>query len=251
MASMVGEIYTDKFIGGTEIAKKYFELLEEEGLQPDKIGLFEPLKESYTPQRAIEMWTKDERVRKNRMAGGMIGKKKAPNFQFDVSWNRGEIYPRLNNIAFYFTLKSFQKESEKIERTFRKTFELFDGIYGYISHEVPENRQHVTGTLETRMPGVFWCNYFGSIYVNFFGKDKLLNGPWFKTEQLNSGAIVTYLANEPNKDILQSDELEMKAKHYLGIDSFGDQEEQKKDIFKNQIKRVPKLEMPDLRVKVE
>jgi hypothetical protein len=67
----------------------------------------------------------------------------------------------------------------------------------------------------------------------------------------NSGAIVTYLANEPNKDILQSDELEMKAKHYLGIDSFGDPEEQKKDIFKHQIKRVPKLEMPDLRVKVE
>ncbi|HOM03697.1 MAG TPA: hypothetical protein PLH43_12875 [Acetivibrio sp.] len=39
----------------------------------------------------------------------------------------------------------------------------------------------------------------------------------------------------------------MKAKHHLGIDSFGDPEAYRTNFEEEQIKNVPKLEMPEIR----
>jgi hypothetical protein len=214
-------------------------------LLPDKIGLFEPVKVEYSLEKAVEMWMKTEGT--PQCQGGMVmGKKKDPSFSFNVDWSKG-LKASPNTISYVFTKKAITKYNKDLEQVFKETIKKSDAIYGYITHWDVWNRQHVTGTIETRMPGVFWCNYFGKIYVDFFGRKKILSASWVKVEELVNGGILTYLADEPDKDILKSDELEMRAKHHLGIDSFGDPEAYKANFEVKQIKKVPKLELPDIR----
>lgn len=242
MASMIGTIYAKRFIGTNEMAEQFFELLEQTNMQPDKIGLYEPLREAYSLERAVHMWTLRE---DNGSAGGMMSRKKKPNFQFDVWWARGP-KARPNSITFYFTKETFARHREAIDHIFKETFIFMDGLYGYITHDKPKKRQHVMGGIETRMPGVFWCNYFGPLYVDFFGREKILTGPWVKTEELSSGAIIAYLADQPDKEILQSDRLEKQAKEYLGAESFGDPEAAERNPDKPQRCKVPSLELPEV-----
>ena len=243
MTSMHGIIFARKFIGTKELAEQFFAILKEANMEPDKIGLYEPIKENYSMEKASDMWTLCEN---SRNSGGMMGKKKKPNLLFDIGWARGP-KARPNDITFFLNPEIFIQNKGVMEFVFRETFILFDGLYGYITHNWPQRRQHVTGGIDTRMPGVFLCNYFGPLYVDFFGREKILSGPWVKTEELDSGTIVTYLADEPDKEILESDFLEKRAKEHLGVESFGDPEEAKKNIDELQLRKVPAIVIPEVR----
>ncbi|MDA8236193.1 MAG: hypothetical protein M0Z31_15625 [Clostridia bacterium] len=245
MASIISKIYAKKFIGKTEVAEHFFTLLQRHNMLPDKIGLYEPIKEMYSLDRAIEMWIFGNEPGKV-VAGGMMGKKKNPNFLFDVGWAKGPV-ASINDVTFFIKTTAFSKNKEVYISIIRELFELLDGLYGYITLKSPRERQHVTGGIETRMPGVFWCNYFGPLYVDFFGREKILSGPWVKTEELDSGTIITYLADEPDKEIVESDFLEKQAKEHLGVESFGDPEEEKRNIDELQIRKVPAIVIPEVR----
>lgn len=111
-------------------------------------------------------------------------------------------------------------------------------------------RQHVKGTIETRLPGVFWCNFYGKVYVDFFGKERLESFPWTEVEELENETIDTFLTTDP-KLLKKSDELEVKAKEYLGTEFFGDLDLYEKNPFETQIRKVPKLNLPDVKVMLE
>ena len=244
---MTAIIYTIKPIGDKEVAQRFLKLLEKSQLSPQKIGLFEPLKLDYTFEKAVEMWTLEEEgcyvegIGNSGKAGGLMGKRKNPLLQFNMNWWNSPIKIYVNYIDLYFPLKTFRKNKESIENIFRETIILVNGIYGYITHKIPEERQHVTGTIETRLPGVFWCNYFGEKYVEFFGEDKIVTFPWFSTEKLGNGGIITYLASEPDKDLIKTDDIERQAKIHLGINSFGDTVAYKANPDEIQIKDVPRF----------
>ena len=48
-------------------------------------------------------------------------------------------------------------------------------------------RQHVTGTINDRLPGIFWLNWLSGRYVGAIGEDVVLGLPWFKTARLSGG----------------------------------------------------------------
>lgn len=48
-------------------------------------------------------------------------------------------------------------------------------------------RQHVAGTINDRLPGVFWQNWLSSRYVAAIGEDAVMSLPWFKTVRLSGG----------------------------------------------------------------
>lgn len=247
MPYIITEIYTQKNINEMEIAKEFLKTLDKAGLRPWKIGLFEPLKEIYSFDRAVEMWTTEEPgcyeedLGMVGKAGGMIGKAKEPNFRFDMHWWRHPSQKSINNISFYMSQKSFTKKRDVLIDLFKYSILLFDAFYGYISHEIPQERQHVTGTIETRIPGVFWCNFYENKYVDFFGKKRLLSFPWYKTEAVDNSGIICFLTESPHKELLASDELERRAQIHLGIDSFGELEEYIKNPTKIQYRNVPSL----------
>jgi hypothetical protein len=247
MSKIVATIYTTAFLGDKEKAKRFFCTLDKINFIPEKIGLFEPLKTEYSLEKAIEMWTLEEDgcyvegLGNTGKSGGMIGKVKDPNFRFDIHWWKSPKKVYLNTIDFYLPLKTYKKYKESVEYLFKETIEISDAVYAYMTHIDAERRQHVTGTLETRLPGIFYCNYFGTPYVEFFGEEKILSYPWVKINQNLEGGILTYLAEYPDKEILKTEELEISAKTHIGKDSFGDIKRFLDNPNEIQIRNVPTL----------
>lgn len=158
-----------------------------------------------------------------------------------MQWWRHPSKKSINNICFYTSHKSFAKKKDVFIELFLQSIVLFDAFYGYISHEVPQERQHVTGTIETRMPGVFWCNFFGNKYVDFFGRERLLSFPWYKIDVVDNLGLICFLTESPHKELLVADEIERKAQIHMGIESFGDLEEYVSNPTKIQYKNIPIL----------
>jgi hypothetical protein len=48
-------------------------------------------------------------------------------------------------------------------------------------------KQHVSGTINERLPGVFWLNWLSRRYVEAFGEDVVLTAPWFRTARVADG----------------------------------------------------------------
>lgn len=48
-------------------------------------------------------------------------------------------------------------------------------------------RQHVPGTINDRLPGIFWLNWLSGGYVEAIGEDVVLSLPWFKTARPSGG----------------------------------------------------------------
>lgn len=242
------EIYTQKDISNPDIARKFLEILNNHKLQPDKINLHEPINREFNLEDAIVMWSFEsdgcyEEGKGNvGKAGGMLGKRKEPSYIFDVMWWKRPDKKTINHISFFFSVKWFKKYQQEIMLVFKELLEITEAIYGYVCIDKTKYRQHVTGTIKTRMPGVFWCNYFGSIYIDFFTKERILGFSWYKVDQISNGGILTYLAKEPDKEIMTSEDYELRAKKHLGEESFGDTESYKLNPFEIQMCKVPALE---------
>ena len=88
----------------------------------------------------------------------------------------------------------------------------FNAIYGYISDEKMVDRQHITGTIKNRIPGIFEYNYFGKSFVDFIGKDKLQSLPWSNSFPLNEG-LLTVLNDKKEEEFLL---LEQRTKELIG-----------------------------------
>jgi hypothetical protein len=48
-------------------------------------------------------------------------------------------------------------------------------------------RQHVKGTINDRLPGIFWLNWLSGRYVNAIGEDAVVGLPWCKTARPSGG----------------------------------------------------------------
>jgi hypothetical protein len=48
-------------------------------------------------------------------------------------------------------------------------------------------RQHVAGTINERLPGIFWLNWLSDGYVEAIGEDAVVGLPWYKTARLSDG----------------------------------------------------------------
>ncbi|MGL4522905.1 MAG: hypothetical protein ACRCWQ_10175 [Bacilli bacterium] len=241
------KFYTTNEIKSAWTCESFIQILENKGLIIEKIHEFEPIRTPYTKEKAIEMWTAESPgcYVDGRgcigLAGGMMGRGKKPSFMFDTFWWENPEKVMVNQIILYIPGKSVKKNVMNLNDVFIEVSQLVDSFYGYISHEIPEDRQHVTGTIETRLPGVFWCNYFGAPYVAFLGEEKLKSFDWYQQIELENGAVVTYLAEVPNKELLDNDIPETKAKIHLGEEHFGDVALYKKDHRIQQIKHVLKF----------
>lgn len=247
MTKIVLTVYTLEQINSKEVGNKVLNILEKYKFIPQKIGSYEPLRETYSPDKFIELWTEEmdgcyqEGVGMTGKAGGIIGKSSSPQFRFDMNWWLCPSKTNINYIDFYFPIRTFKNLRNEVEYFFKEIIILFNSLYGYISHQTPLNRQHVTGTILTRMPGVFWCNYYGKEYVDFFAEKTLYSFPWFRIENISDG-ILTFLSENPDKELIKSDNLELNAKNHLGEGSFGDLVEFQKNPDVLQIRSVPQFD---------
>lgn len=238
MYNMNMTLFTTRILSDEQIASRFFEILSSCPLSPQKIGLYEPIRRSYSKEEAVRLWMSKDKVPRG-YAGSMMGRSVDPKMVFTVSYREFPENPMYNHIFFLFDKRTFHNLKQQFLLCFREIIDLIQADYGYITNEQPEKRQHVTGTLQDRMPGVFWCNYYGNRFVSFFGEEVITSFPWYKQNKLGDG-IITFL--EENPDQLENDDTrENLAKEHLGLESFGDLELYRSDPFKTQYRKVPRL----------
>ena len=241
--------YTTKAIKAPDIARQFFLALEKHGFILAKVGVDEPIRQPYTLENAINAWTTEEDgCLKDGVlvgkTGSMSGSSTKPRFWVLNTWWECPDRVNLNWVSFHIAAGHIDKRKDAIVGLFKDMIRIFEAIYGYIGHDDTIHRQHVPGTLQKRMPGVFWYNYFGPKYVEFFTRDRIVTFPWFSIEEMNGG-LITCLSESP-KDLLASDELEKKAKVHLGSESFGDvdaylQASRHNPLYRPEPRKVPEL----------
>jgi len=226
MNNITYKIYTTKDISSREISSKFFTKAEELGLSPEYISYSEPINKPYGKAEAISLWTQEREgcydfdlKKMVGKVGGMLARNRSKSITYMYDWCKWPNKKSVNYLSFYLSTKSYNDNADKLMTLFRYVIELFDAFHANITLSDVFTRQHETGNVEQRLTGVFWCNYFSNIYVNHFGRKKLLNYPWFNTEETLNG-IFTYLDENPISNIATDSTLEEKAKRYLGCKSF-------------------------------
>jgi hypothetical protein len=72
-----------------------------------------------------------------------------------------------------------------------------------------------------RLPGIYWANFFGRPYVEFFGREKLLATPCYEVREINDDLILLLTAESLNAaEMIESDEVVNQVKEYLNQNAF-------------------------------
>jgi hypothetical protein len=86
-----------------------------------------------------------------------------------------------------------------------------------------ENEGGVGVELEKGIPGIYWGNYFGSFYVEWFGREKFETLPCVEKRWLDTGGIFFTTASTPfDWDTPQARRLQQEVKQHLGSAAFFD-----------------------------
>lgn len=66
-------------------------------------------------------------------------------------------------------------------------FERGSVAYAFVDRTNEVQRQHHRGTINDRLPGVFWANLLSDLYVNAIGRQRLLRAPWATVQEHDNG----------------------------------------------------------------
>src|SRR5262249_36006558 len=126
---------------------------------------------------------------------------------------------KFNDFSAYVRDKYF-KQPGKVEEFLRFSLDLsaiFGADYGFISHTLQERRQSPVLTPAERLPGIYWANFFGRPYIEFFGRDRLLAAPCYQVREISESLVLLLAAESPYRpDMLDNDQIVERIKHYLG-----------------------------------
>jgi hypothetical protein len=114
--------------------------------------------------------------------------------------------------------------------------------YGFIAHKRQERRQSPVLTPAERLPGIYWANFFGRPYIEFFGREKLLATPCYEVREINDDLILLLTAESLNAaEMIDSDEVVNQVKAYLNQNAFAGPN------FPEETCAVPKFNFGDVR----
>jgi hypothetical protein len=132
-------------------------------------------------------------------------------------------YAKFNEFSAFIHEKQFRNSTHERELlTF--TSEIGESIhvdYGYIAHAKQAKRQSAVLTPAERLPGIYWANFFGRPYIEFFGREKLLNTPCYEVREINNDLILLLTAESLNgPEMVNHDEVVNQVKAYLNQNAF-------------------------------
>ncbi len=140
------------------------------------------------------------------------------------------------NMGVEFT---FFATDEHVQNFLQFTKDLYlwgDMVYGFAAHPKDYKAQtwlpqqviignKLVGAVGQKvmeaLPGIFWANFFGPDYVDWFGREQFDRLPCYRLEELPDGGRLILTSPSPLEyDI--SGETQEAIKHYLGRPAFGD-----------------------------
>lgn len=228
---MMATIFTREKLTQQTIAKEILNGMVENEFMPDKMGLFEPLRQPFTKEGFLDLWRLEkpgcyeEEVGMTGTAGGCMIKSKKPNLLLSTSWWDCPNQEAVNHITLFFTKATFIKNQQQIENLFRHIIQAANGFYGHITADTAMYRQGSGRMLIQKLPGIYWCNYFGQQVIERLGKEKIAAVDWYKAEVDEKEGLYSYIADTLYGDWVEDDIHEMRLKWQLGIKSFEEAKE--------------------------
>ena len=225
-------------------ARQFVNILVSEGgfLVPKKFDRREPERFIFDTDdltKFMEIWTPH--------VGGPITSRKKPYptwMMIDMHYRESKMFNRLSS---GFDERYFDEE-ENIDKLLSCAKHLYDwgGVtHGYLCHAKDWNSKNRYGRivedakgrlsagggnrLDEGLPGIYWANFFGPTYIDFFGVDKFLTVPAHYKEKLADGGYLLLTSESPfDYDQTKVRKLEEKIINHLGREAFFEKKHPKK-----------------------
>jgi hypothetical protein len=237
------EIVTTKYLGTIDIAVQLLTLLSQYDIPylPEKWGIEEPPRHVFDPTKTspvIEEWIAPEESKHI-----FFSRKRPSPSNLWINMKRHE-RAKFNYINVYISDKYISdtgNEKEVLQFTLDICL-IVDAAYGFISHRKQERRQSYMLTPAERLSGIYWANFFGRPYINFFGQEKLLAAPCHQARKINDDIILLLTAESPlQPEMIENDNVTNVIKAYLNQNAFAGPR------FPDEACAVPEFDFSDLR----
>lgn len=218
----ITNLHTTKYIGTQVVAETFLDLLLRFGgiYVPETWGTDENAQRVFKEgarQEIVREWTLPTKKRYL-----FFHRKRPVEIQMFLGIDR---FPRakFNRFSMYIRDKYFssQKQIDEFLGLATELCSIMRVDYGFIAHALQERRHSPALTPAERLPGVYWANFFGRPYIDFFGREKLLGTPCFKVHQIQSDLILLLTAERPHcAAMLENDNIVDQVKRFLNQNAF-------------------------------
>ncbi len=221
-------------------------------VKPDRCGVYEPFRTPFALtelEPAIRMLVNEEKQRltPDRPSGDVfLVHKKKPRCTYYISWSRGPYTPF--GSSSWHVEGSYIQDPRRLNAWLHFSFALLGRLDAwYARFHLNEERDHkntvrwlapprpgfpngvevergIGGALyEGGIPGVYWGNYFGPFYVEWFGREKFETLPCVHKQWLDTGGIFFTIAPTPcDWNTPEARATERQVREHLGADCFAD-----------------------------
>jgi len=150
--------------------------------------------------------------------------RKKRDFNFDIHF--GGAGCEYNIFSFRISHEYFtnQERLDKFLTLSREIILLLNPFYGKI-HDIGDGLKGVSnnqtyGVLE-KVPRIFWGNYFGDIYIERIGEEKLLSCKAYKIEKIGNGIYIQLTKSPLEFETNECKQARKKLESYIGKQHFG------------------------------
>lgn len=211
-----------RYLGRQHVAEQFLDLLQRyRGIYlPEKWDTEERTRRLFDETKKTEII--EEWIAPKKMQYVVFHRKRPVEIQMSFTVERfGRA--KFNEFSAYVRDKYFRNHAN-LDELLRFTVDvcgIISADYGFISHIVQERRHSPVLTPAERLPGIYWANFFGRPYIDFFGREKLLATPCHEVREVSQDLIAVIADESPlSPEMLARDEIVTGIKNYLNQNAF-------------------------------
>ncbi len=193
---------------------------------PDVFGVYQPLKKKYNLsniEECVKLWMNDECNENNAAENYVMGqllmeKKKGSKVKYLIMWQKDN-QARFNCFSMSVEINYLEDHDcyNKFIDLCKELVVLIEPVHGDILNQgFPGWEAPID--LKIRLPEINWMVFLGQPYIEMFGKDKILNTPCYRVEEVSQNIISLQTIKSVFNDI--PDDVKNNIKSYLGEDAF-------------------------------
>ena len=186
---------------------------------PKKYGRYEPIVDQIEPHNLspiIKLWMG---FGDNEHKEGLLLMKIKRQCYFMINWEK-KTSPSFSAITGGITIKEIRKKKTYLDEyisLIKKIVKLINPVYGKIQNKSFPGWENPLD-LQKRLPDISWGSFYGAPYIEMFGKEKILNAPFYKIERLESDHFFLQ-ASESLYEIVPED-VRARIRDYFGEDAY-------------------------------
>ncbi len=227
-------------------------IAEQAPVKPDRCGTYEPFRTPFSPtelEPAVHMLVNEakQRFTPDMPSGDVfLVYKKKPRCTYHIEWRRGPHTPFGKSSCYVDA--AYVRDPEHLAGWLAFCFKLLgllDTWYAHLFLDEELEQDEVSWQTPPRpgfpegiqrevfvpgawihtdgLPGVYWGNYFGPFYVDWFGREKFENLPCVHKQWLDTGGVFFTIAPTPfDWNTPKAHRLREAVRQHLGADAFCD-----------------------------